>query len=107
MLELLGASAAYLPALWLAAGLTAALFGWLPRAIQLAWVVLVYGLLAGMLGGWLQLPGWLLELSPYSHVPQPPGAEFELMPLVVLTAIAAGLIALAYAGFRQRDLESV
>jgi len=105
--ELLGASAAYLPALWLAAGLTAALFGWLPRAIQLAWVVLVYGLLVGMLGGLLQLPEWLLELSPYSQVPQLPGAEFELLPLVVLTAIAAGLIALGYAGFRQRDLESV
>lgn len=107
VLELVGAAAAYLPTVWLAAGLAAALFGWLPRVVQLAWIVLGYGLVVGMLGGLLQLPGWLMELSPYSHVPQLPAAEFELLPLVVLTAIAVVLLGVSYRGFRQRDLESV
>ncbi|MPY79923.1 MAG: ABC transporter permease [Actinophytocola sp.] len=105
--DLLGAALAYIPAVWLATGLALTLFGLLPGAVHAAWVVLGYGLFIGMLGPLLQLPGWLTNLSPFSHVPQLPAVDVEFTPLVLLTAVAAGLVMLGFGALRQRDLESV
>lgn len=102
--RVVGASLAYLPALWVSVGLAAALFGVFPRAIAAAWVIIVYALSIGMLGGLLQLPEWTFDLSPFTHVPQLPGADFAATPLIVLTAIAAALVAIGVAGFRRRDV---
>jgi ABC-2 type transport system permease protein len=104
--EVLGATLAYTPALWLTAGLAITVFGLLPRAIGLAWALLAYAIFVVYLGGLLQLPGWLQNLSPYTHIPRMPAAEFTALPLITLTAIAAGLVAAGMAGFRRRDLEA-
>jgi polyether ionophore transport system permease protein len=48
--RLLGAALAYLPALWLTAGVAVLLVGIAPRVAQLAWVVPLYGFLVGYLG---------------------------------------------------------
>ncbi len=69
-----------------------------------AWIVPVYGFLVGYLGPVLRLPEGLRNLSPFGHVPRLPAAEPVWTPLLVLTAVAAGLIALGLAGFRRRDL---
>lgn len=105
--RLVVASLVYVPALWLCTAVAAALFGQFPRGLHLAWIVLVYGLLAGMLGGLLQLPSWLLDLSPFTQTPQLPAAEFEVLPVAVIALIAALLLAAGVAAFRQRDLDSV
>lgn len=102
-----GASLAYVPALWVIAGVAAALFGWLPRATVAAWLVVVYAFVVGYLGQLLQFPQWMNNLSPFGHVPPLPAAEFALMPIVALIAITTGLLALGVAGFRQRDVETV
>ena len=102
--SVLRASAAYIPALWLTAGLAVAVFGLFPRAIGLAWAILVYAIVVGYLGALLQFPQWMFNLTPFGHVPRLPGAEFTAVPLVVLTAIAAVLIAAGLIGFRKRDL---
>lgn len=104
---LLGAAAGYVPTVWLATGLALALFGWAPRALHLAWLVLGYGILIGMLGGLLQLPDWTFDLSPFTHVPQLPAAAMAWTPVLVLAAIAAALVAAGFAGFRRRGLETV
>ncbi|MPY98939.1 MAG: ABC transporter permease [Actinophytocola sp.] len=105
--DLLGAALAYVPAVWLTTGLALTLFGLLPGTVHATWVVLGYGLFIGMLGPLLQLPGWLNNLSPFSHVPQLPAVDVEVTPLVLLTAVAAALVALGFGAFRQRDLASV
>lgn len=105
--KLLGAALAYLPALWVTAGIATVLFGWLPRATLLAWAVVVYAFVVGYLGQILQFPGWMNNLSPFGHVPQLPAAEFSATPIVILTALAAALVSAGIAGFRQRDLEAV
>jgi ABC-2 type transport system permease protein len=104
--EIVGAALAYAPALWLTAGLAVTVFGLMPRAIGLAWALLAYAVLIVYLGGLLQLPGWMLDLSPYTHVPRLPADEFTAPPLVILTALAAVLVAAGLFGFRRRDLQT-
>jgi ABC-2 type transport system permease protein len=103
---LAGAALAYLPAVLLVAGIAAALFGLAPRATPLVWVVVGYAVVLGMLGGLLGLPQWVLDTSPFGVTPALPGAELEAAPLVVLGALAAGLLAAGLAGIRRRDLET-
>ena len=104
--EVVIAAVSYTPVLWFVGGLAAALYGLAPRAMSAVWLVLVYALTADMLGGLLQFPEWMLELSPYDHVAKMPAEDFRLLPLLVFTALAAGLIALGLATFRRRDIES-
>ena len=101
---LIGAALVYAPAIWLLIGLTVALVGWAPRAAEATWAVLTVCLVFGLLGKVLKLPGWLMTLSPFQHVPQLPSADLSVLPLVVLTAIAAVLTWAGLAGLRRRDI---
>jgi ABC-2 type transport system permease protein len=102
---LVGASLAYLPALWVTAGVTIVLVGLVPRAAALAWVVPLYAFLVGYLGQILQFPDWMNNLSPFGHVPQLPADDFDLLPLVLLTAVAAALVIGGLLAFREREVE--
>ncbi len=104
--NVVAASAAYIPALWVTIGVAVALVGWFPRAAVLTWLVVVYAGVVGYFGTILQFPDWMNNLSPFGHVPRLPVEEFSWTPLLILTAIAAGLIALGLYGFRQRDIET-
>ncbi|MDT0310538.1 ABC transporter permease [Streptomyces sp. DSM 44917] len=100
------ASLAYAPALWVTAGVAVALFGWFPRASAAAWAVPAYSFFVVYLGELTDIPDGLSNLSPLGHVPQVPAAELEWTPLLILTAVAAALVACGLAGFRRRDLDS-
>lgn len=104
--KIVGATLAYAPALWVTAALAVAVFGLVPRLIGLAWGLLGYAVLLSYLGGLLDLPGWMFDVSPYPHIPQMPAAEFDPLPLVILTLIAAGLAAAGLAAFRRRDTQT-
>ncbi|HEX5996425.1 MAG TPA: hypothetical protein VFY84_14900 [Jiangellales bacterium] len=104
--RVLGATLAYTPALWLTTGLAVAVFGIVPRAIGLAWALLGYAIFVVYLGGLLDLPAWMFDVSPYTHIPRMPAAEFTALPLIILTVIAVGLVAAGLLGFRRRDLET-
>lgn len=99
-----GAALAYLPATLLLAALTLALFGWLPRAAMAAWAVLAGCFVVGWLGGLLQLPDRVVDLSPFTQVPQLPAAELDWTPITALVAVAVGLGAVAVTGLRRRDI---
>jgi ABC-2 type transport system permease protein len=102
--RVLGAGAAYLPAELLVAGLALALFGLWPRAFPVAWAAVAFIAFIALLGPGLKLPRWVLDLSPTSHVGNPPLGTVEALPLVVLGAIAAVLVAAAAVGFRRRGV---
>ncbi|WP_432109484.1 ABC transporter permease [Streptomyces sp. AA1529] len=104
--RLLGGGLAYAPALWVTGGAAALVYGWAPRATPLAWAVPAYGFGVGYLGAFLGLPDVFGDFSPFGHVPQLPAAELRWTPLVLLTLLAAALIAAGLAGFRRRDLDS-
>ena len=102
--SVLGAGAAYLPAELLVGGLALALFGLLPRAFAAVWAAFAFVAFIAFLGPGLNLPGWLLDLSPTTHVGNPPLGTVEALPLVILCAIAAALGVAAAAGFRRRGV---
>jgi len=102
--SLVGAAVAYAPAMWLLVGLTITLIGLAPRAVAATWAVLAVCLVIGLLGKVLKLPGWLMTLSPFQHVPQLPAADLSILPLMVLTAIAAVLTWAGLSGLRKRDI---
>jgi ABC-2 type transport system permease protein len=102
--RVLGAGAAYLPAELLVTGLALALFGLVPRAFPLAWAGVGFIAFTALLGAGLKLPRWLLDLSPTTHVGNPPVGTVEALPLVELAAIAAALGVAAMVGFRRRGV---
>jgi ABC-2 type transport system permease protein len=101
---LVGAALAYLPALWVAAGFAILLVGFAPKVAMLAWLVPLYSFVVSYLGQLLQFPQWTNNLSPFGHVPQLPADEPAATPLVVLTALAAVLVAGGLLAFREREV---
>ncbi|GAA2151418.1 exporter of polyketide antibiotics [Kitasatospora kazusensis] len=102
--RLLGAALVQLPAVWLTAAAATALFGLAPGWTPAAWGVLAVFLLIGWLGPVLRFGRWLLDLSPFTHLPHLPGGAFDAEPLLWLTLLAAALTAAGLAGLRRRDL---
>ncbi|MFJ9696043.1 ABC transporter permease [Kitasatospora sp. NPDC101183] len=102
--RLVGAALAFAPAQWVTVGVAAVVYGWLPRAMPLAWIVPGYALVVGYLGPLLKLPSGLDRVSPFGQVPRLPAAAMDWTPLAVLTLVAAALLALGLAGFRRRDV---
>ena len=100
----LGGALAMIPAMWVLTGVTMALIGMAPERSVLGWGVLAGCGVLGQLGPILQLPDRILRISPFANVPKLPGAEFEIMPLAILFAIALTLTALGINGFRRRDI---
>jgi ABC-2 type transport system permease protein len=102
--RLVGAALVQLPAAWVLAGLGVALFGIVPRLAALAWAGLVACVVLLEVGVLLGLSRWIVDASPFAHVPKLPGSAFTAAPLLWLTAIAAVLVAAGLAGFRRRDV---
>jgi ABC-2 type transport system permease protein len=94
----------YVPAVWVLVGLVTASIGIAPNTNLFAWVFLGLCFVIGMFGQLLGLPPWIDGISPFQHVSQYPAADLEVLPLVVLTALAASLTALGLLGFRHRDI---
>ncbi len=102
--RIVGAGAAYLPAELLLAGLALALFGLWPRAFPAGWAAFAVVAFLAFLGPGLKLAGWVLDVAPTTHVGNPPLGTVEVLPLVVLGAIAAALGLAAAVGFRRRGV---
>lgn len=102
---ILGAAAVQVPAALALAGLVVAVFGLLPRwTSPVAWFALAAALVMGQLGEILELPQWLLDVSPFTHVPAVPAEPLAAAPLLWLGAAALALGTLGFVAFRRRDL---
>jgi ABC-2 type transport system permease protein len=97
-----GSAAAQLPAVWLLAAVTIALFGLAPRFTSVAWGVLVGFIALYLLGSLSGFPQWVLDLEPFTHIPRV-GTGFNAAPLLWLLAIDSVMIALGVAAYRRRD----
>ena len=98
-------AAVQLPAVWLLAAVTLALFGLAPRFTPVAWGVLVGFIALYLIGSLAGFPQWVLDLEPFAHTPRV-GSDFTAIPLLWLLAIDAALIVLGGMAFRRRDLRS-
>lgn len=101
---LLAAGLAYLPAELVIGGVAVMLYGFVPRVFALAWVAVGAATFIGLLGSGLQLPQWLLDLSPLTHVGNPPEGDVDASALAWLLVVAVLLGAAAFVGFRQRRI---
>lgn len=99
---LLGASA-YIPAVWVVVGIAVLAFGYLPRLTSAGWVALVLFLLLSELGPLLRLDTWVLNLSPFAHVPSL-SAGLTVRPELWLLGVASVLVVAASMGLRRRDV---
>jgi ABC-2 type transport system permease protein len=104
VVRLLGAAAVQLPAVLVVGAIAAALYGAAPRLTGLAWVVYAGFLVLAELGPFLRTPQWVIDLSPFTHVPRLPAADVTAAPLVWTTVSAVLIAILGVAAFRRRDL---
>jgi len=99
---LLKCGLAYLPAELVIAALAVLLYGSTPRAFALAWAAFGAVTFIGMLGSGLHLPDWALNMSPLTHVGNPPVDDINATALVGLALAAALVASAAFVGFRRR-----
>ena len=103
--RMLGAAMAQLPASLVIAGVAVALVGLLPGAcVAGAWTVFGAVVVIDLFGQVLQLSHWLLDVSPFTHVPKLPGGTVSATPLLWLCLAAVTFSALGLAALRRRDI---
>jgi ABC-2 type transport system permease protein len=102
--RVLVAALVQIPAVWVVTSLVLLLFGWLPRWTAAVWGLLAAFVVVGEFGALWKLPGWVMDISPLRHAPTLPVGTSGVLPVVVLTLVAAALSAAGYAGWRRRDL---
>jgi len=72
--------------------------------VDVSWAVLAGSFVIGLLGDVLRLPDWIVKLSPFERTPALPAADLTVLPLAVLTLIAAVLVFGGLVGLRRRDI---
>lgn len=104
VVRLAGAALIQLPAVWVLAGIAIALFGLFPRLSAAAWAGPTVCLLLGIAGAAVQLDQWVLDLSPFAHLPSLPGGGLHVLPITVLILLAAALSTAGLNALLRRDL---
>jgi ABC-2 type transport system permease protein len=95
------------PGIMVIGGLVVAVTALLPRwAGAVSWTVVMVAILLGPLFGaaTFQLPLWVQDISPFTHIPKAPAADITAVPVVSLVAIAAALVVAGLVAFRRRNL---
>ncbi|MFI1386615.1 ABC transporter permease [Embleya sp. NPDC020886] len=99
-----GAVFVQLPAVLLIVALAVLLFAAVPRWTAAGWGLLGLFAFLTLVGPQLKVSQYVLDLSPFSHVPKLPGNAVPATPLVVMGALALVGVAAAVTAFRRRDL---
>jgi ABC-2 type transport system permease protein len=100
------AALAYWPAVMVFVGIAVALFGWLPRlSVALSWGVLAAMWIVVLVGDALHLPGWVLDVLPFSATPYQPLEPMSWTPVVLMTAASALLCWFGLWRFAHRDVQ--
>jgi ABC-2 type transport system permease protein len=104
--DLVAAALVQLPAVGVLGTAVLVLVMVLPRwSVGLSWALVAGGIFVGpMFGPSLGLPTWLLDLSPFTHVPNAPAVAISLGPVLGLTAASAVLAAVGVIAMRHRNL---
>lgn len=93
------------PAVLVVLGLCALLYGWAPGLLApVGWAVVALTVLVGNFAELLDLPDWLVLLSPLSHPAQVPVEDFALVPLLWLALLAVAGVVTGLAGLRRRQI---
>ncbi len=94
------------PAAWLALGVGVAILGLVPRlTAPLTYGLVVVAFLLDFVGPFLDLPEWLLDLSPFRHIAAVPGVEMNVGAALIMLAVGVVGATVGVLAFRWRDLK--
>jgi ABC-2 type transport system permease protein len=103
--DLLEAGANTLPVALLFLGLGALAYAVVPRASSgIAFGLVGVSFLWDTIGSLVDVPGWVLGLSPFHHVALVPAEDFQAVAAAIMLAIAAVAAVAAMQLFERRDL---
>ena len=86
-------------------GLALLTFGVLPRlTVAVPAAVTVIGYVLTLLGPALSWPGWIVDLSPFSHLAYVPAQPFAVTSAIVMALIGCTAGACGVAAFSRRDI---
>jgi ABC-2 type transport system permease protein len=106
LLDLVGAALVQLPAIGVLGAAVLALVMLVPRwSVGMSWAMVVLTVVLGpMFGPSLGLPTWLLDLSPFTHVPNAPAVPISMGPVLGLVAACALLAGAGALAMHHRNL---
>lgn len=107
VLRLAGATLPYTVPVLLLAAVAWLAYGIRSRWAAVGWLGLGFCFVVMMFGALLQLPAWLMDVSPFRHLALLPAEDFRILPVLVLAAITAALLALGMWALRRRDVVGV
>jgi ABC-2 type transport system permease protein len=104
--DLVGAALVQLPAVGVVGAAVVAVVMLLPRwSVGLSWALVVSSIVVGpMFGPSLGLPAWLVDLSPFTHVPNAPAVAVSAEPVLGLGAVCVLLAVAGALVLRHRNL---
>ncbi|TIC87799.1 ABC transporter permease [Nocardioides sp. GY 10113] len=94
----------YVPAVLVLSGLARLLYGAAPRRLLIGWLALAFCVVVLMFGDFLKFPGWLVDLSPFHHLPLVPAEDFDAVPVLAVALVATLLSFAGQMAFRRRDI---
>lgn len=94
----------YLPAMLVLIGIGALLIGLVPKAAPATWAMLVIGFVLTMFGALLELPEWVMRISPFENLPLVPVESFSSTATIGVTGIGIAFLAIGLLGYRRRDI---
>jgi ABC-2 type transport system permease protein len=103
--RMLGAAAAQFPAALAIVGVAMLALGAVPDAcVAVGWTAVGLAVALNIFGQVLQLSHWVLDVSPFTHVPKLPGGAVGAAALAWLCVVGVALCALGLAALRRRDV---
>lgn len=101
--DVLAQASVTIPAVWTLIAVGAAAVGARPAVRLAGWLAIIAAFGLTILGPTFKLPGWALSISPLHHVPNITASP-HWTGLAIVSAVFALLTAVAFAGFRHRDI---
>lgn len=93
------------PVTWMFLGIGIALVGLAPRrTAAFAFGLVIAAYLLDLVGGFMDLPERVLEISPFRHITAVPAADFAVRPALVMLAVGGIAAWVGIVAFRRRDL---
>lgn len=77
-----------------------------PRLAMVGWAAVAFCVVVLLFGTTLQLPTWVMELSPFERLALYPVESVDVVAVLALAAVAVVLLAAGVALFRRRDIVS-
>lgn len=106
--DLILASLHQAPAVLAVMGLVTALFGWVPRIAGIfGWLMLGYAVLITNFGAMLELPELMHEANIFGHLAEYPVQPVDWSAVAVLVGIGVVGLAVGFAGWHRREVNTV